>query len=119
MLEIAFCGDGGLLDFIRQSYYWSSSSIFSMKKYSWKRSRFGSGRCTIFAGIAQLGEHQTEDLRAACSIHAHRMHLRSRFWGLNGLCGWVLDIGIYTPKSDLHDMICKYSLYSRIRLKIS
>ncbi len=25
------------------------------------------------AGIAQLGERQTEDLKVACSIHAHRM----------------------------------------------
>jgi hypothetical protein len=25
-----------------------------------------------FAGIAQLGERQTEDLKVACSIHAHR-----------------------------------------------
>ena len=25
----------------------------------------------IFAGIAQLGERQTEDLKVACSIHAH------------------------------------------------
>ena len=24
------------------------------------------------AGIAQLGERQTEDLKVACSIHAHR-----------------------------------------------
>ena len=34
--------------------------------------------CTIYfkiyhiAGIAQLGERQTEDLKVACSIHAHR-----------------------------------------------
>ncbi|KAJ0049682.1 hypothetical protein Pint_16406 [Pistacia integerrima] len=28
-----------------------------------------------FAGIAQLGERQTEDLKVACSIHAHRTHL--------------------------------------------
>ena len=27
----------------------------------------------IAAGIAQLGERQTEDLKAACSIHAHRV----------------------------------------------
>ena len=25
------------------------------------------------AGIAQLGERQTEDLKVACSIHAHRI----------------------------------------------
>ena len=35
--------------------------------------------CTLFlkteriAGIAQLGERQTEDLKVACSIHAHRI----------------------------------------------
>jgi len=27
------------------------------------------------AGIAQLGERQTEDLKVACSIHAHRNRL--------------------------------------------
>ena len=27
---------------------------------------------TQLAGIAQLGERQTEDLKVACSIHAHR-----------------------------------------------
>ena len=27
------------------------------------------------AGIAQLGERQTEDLKVACSIHAHRIVL--------------------------------------------
>ena len=27
------------------------------------------------AGIAQLGERQTEDLKVACSIHAHRKTL--------------------------------------------
>ena len=27
---------------------------------------------SINAGIAQLGERQTEDLKVACSIHAHR-----------------------------------------------
>ena len=27
------------------------------------------------AGIAQLGERQTEDLKVACSIHAHRNHI--------------------------------------------
>ncbi len=27
--------------------------------------------CSV-AGIAQLGERQTEDLKVACSIHAHR-----------------------------------------------
>ena len=27
------------------------------------------------AGIAQLGERQTEDLKVACSIHAHRIFI--------------------------------------------
>lgn len=35
------------------------------------------GRC-LFAGIAQLGEHQIEDLKVACSIHAHRTYLWDR-----------------------------------------
>ena len=31
-------------------------------------------RCIVHqAGIAQLGERQTEDLKVACSIHAHRI----------------------------------------------
>ena len=33
-----------------------------------------TGEGTI-AGIAQLGERQTEDLKVACSIHAHRILL--------------------------------------------
>ncbi len=31
------------------------------------------------AGIAQLGERQTEDLKVACSIHAHRKHVSGTF----------------------------------------
>ena len=31
--------------------------------------------CLHRAGIAQLGERQTEDLKVACSIHAHRIIL--------------------------------------------
>jgi hypothetical protein len=32
------------------------------------------------AGIAQLGERQTEDLKVACSIHAHRISLSFFFF---------------------------------------
>ena len=32
------------------------------------------------AGIAQLGERQTEDLKVACSIHAHRIFCISMFY---------------------------------------
>ena len=32
------------------------------------------------AGIAQLGEHQTEDLKVACSIHAHRTFQKNSFF---------------------------------------
>jgi len=32
---------------------------------------------SFHAGIAQLGERQTEDLKVACSIHAHRILCRT------------------------------------------
>ena len=35
----------------------------------------GYGVAVNHAGIAQLGERQTEDLKVACSIHAHRIRL--------------------------------------------
>jgi hypothetical protein len=34
--------------------------------------------CSTEAGIAQLGERQTEDLKVACSIHAHRIPFSSK-----------------------------------------
>jgi hypothetical protein len=44
------------------------------------------------AGIAQLGERQTEDLKVACSIHAHRIFyipiIIFRLW-LLGYCGFA------------------------------
>jgi hypothetical protein len=33
----------------------------------------GDEGSNLGAGIAQLGERQTEDLKVACSIHAHRI----------------------------------------------
>jgi hypothetical protein len=36
----------------------------------------GFGVSNFHAGIAQLGERQTEDLKVACSIHAHRIFFR-------------------------------------------
>ncbi|KAK8998266.1 hypothetical protein V6N11_083657 [Hibiscus sabdariffa] len=37
------------------------------------------------AGIAQLGERQTEDLKVACSIHAHRNRIFSPFPAISRL----------------------------------
>ena len=34
----------------------------------------------IDAGIAQLGERQTEDLKVACSIHAHRNEIFLKYF---------------------------------------
>ncbi|KAG0461913.1 hypothetical protein HPP92_020389 [Vanilla planifolia] len=37
-----------------------------------KRNKLMYSVLHMHAGIAQLGERQTEDLKVACSIHAHR-----------------------------------------------
>ncbi|AET03688.1 hypothetical protein MTR_8g074620 [Medicago truncatula] len=38
-----------------------------------KESNYEAALNNRYAGIAQLGERQTEDLKVACSIHAHRI----------------------------------------------
>ncbi|CAK7335586.1 unnamed protein product [Dovyalis caffra] len=52
-------------------------------KDMWLRQVDPKNRKSSVAGIAQLGERQTEDLKVACSIHAHRIFkLRLLpFWG--------------------------------------
>ena len=47
------------------------------------------------AGIAQLGERQTEDLKVACSIHAHRIICITFFYPSYAIfleCSFVLSI---------------------------
>jgi hypothetical protein len=58
------------------------------------------------AGIAQLGERQTEDLKVACSIHAHRTHVfcfifplfsNLFFWNLTHLLGFIFLPRVVPP----------------------
>ena len=51
------------------------------------------------AGIAQLGERQTEDLKVACSIHAHRNRLMLFFFCYS----WISFLNFSVPHRKLKE----------------
>ena len=61
------------------------------------------------AGIAQLGERQTEDLKVACSIHAHRIFISFS----------ILQIVNTFPKTHYYHQIKKFIRQSNINTSIN